>query len=445
MLCQYARPSPGYSSPAARTKFEPLCAASDAALDWTADPTSTTSNAIRHLSDRPLLTLLISSCLPCLLAQLCTLLLATTIRITRVCYIRVAVHRIFFCCTNDPTIAVSTSALHGRVFTHAPSLPIRFFQIVTTTTMRVHASIAIAAVAALTTVSRAALINLPTLYSCEPASIHILAKGNYTIEGRDGNSHKLVFRARIKKGVLAVTWDTVDLPANATALITVIDQISPTDTSNNSVQGSIFANPAGNTTCLAKARDHRSSAKQKTMVPTIIGIALGAFMVLVLLLIGGMLYRRRKEKSEKIEQDSVDLNHSYTQGSIPAGGSYMARLVPGLKLQEARPLPRDPVLESEHANYASTRRGTYYYKNGAAPDILAYAPSGSSFELPKYNHKNTQAYHHQSTPSSTGADPFSSQVDLGTEPFHHHQQRPLYQHKDWDESQTSFLSKKPSP
>ncbi len=237
--------------------------------------------------------------------------------------------------------------------------------------MRLANSIAWAALGALavtvaeSSFAAAALINVPALYSCEPADIRVLAKGNYTIEGRDSDSHKLVFRARVDKGVNLVTWDSVDLIANATAIITVTDQTTPKQTALVTASAIVQPNPSGNTTCLRQDDKSHATAKQKNMVATIIGIVLAAFVALVLLLVGGMMYRRKKEKAQKFENESLDLNHGMPQAGVPAGGSYMARLVPGLKLQEARPLPRDPVLESEQANYASTRRGTQYYYTNA--------------------------------------------------------------------------------
>lgn len=285
--------------------------------------------------------------------------------------------------------------------------------------MRACASIALAAVA-LASFSHAASITLPTLYSCEPATIRVSAQGNYTIEGRNGASRKLVFRAHVNQGVTSVNWDYVDLAANDTALITVTDQISASQTSDDAVQALVQANPMGNTTCLVKDKDkdHHSTPKQKSMVATIIGIALGAFFALVILLIAGMMYRRKREKLEKVEEDSVDLDHSYTQGSVPAGGSYMARLVPGLKLQEARPLPRDPVLESEQANYSSTRRGTQYYKND------------TSFDMP-YRHQ----WQPPSQPYRQSSNPFSEQQASTTQQQQHEL---LYQQQE--KSQSSFLS-----
>ncbi|SPO25170.1 uncharacterized protein UTRI_02721_B [Ustilago trichophora] len=362
----------------------------------------------------------------------------------------------------------------------------------------------------LATLASAAMINIPPLFSCEPASIRVLAKGNYTIEGRDLDTHELVFRAHVNKGVSSVNWDAVDLAPNATAVVTVTDQIgpSPTQTARVTAQALIQPNPTGDTTCLAKSdrkseRDRKgggATKSQKNMVPTIIGICLGAFLLLVILLVAGMMYRRKKEKVQKVDEDSVDLNHSYTtQGKVPAGSSYMARLVPGLVMQDARPLPRDPVLESEQANYASTRRGTHYYKNGTAPDVN---DPETGFELPSYgqsqrfskaglpqtndnnnNNNNITANngfyrregapradqsnpyaspHHQTgyqnyplhqqqnqQTTARDANPFASQADLSytqsppTQPQHQHQQQ-FYGQKDWGHSQTSFLNKKSS-
>ncbi|CBQ70971.1 conserved hypothetical protein [Sporisorium reilianum SRZ2] len=325
--------------------------------------------------------------------------------------------------------------------------------------MRLVSSIALVALA-FAAVSHAAFINLPTLYSCEPAAIRVLAKGNYTLEGRDLDTRKLHFRLRVQKGVSSVTWDAVDLPANATAIITVTDQIAASQTSAGSVQALVQPNPSGNTTCLADKKDKdRATAKQKNMVPTIIGIVLGAFFVLVLLLVAGMMYRRKKEKSQKIEEDSVDLSHSYSQ----AGGSYMARLVPGLKMNEARPLPRDPKLESEQADYASTRRGTHYYKSSAAAALDA-PTNAAGYELPNYNqsqrlsritshhssiaqppfqvYRDQQQQQWQQHPSQPpAANPFASQNDL---PGCYQLPNQMYQQNTWQHSQTSFLDKKSS-
>ncbi len=313
--------------------------------------------------------------------------------------------------------------------------------------MRIANSIAWAALGALAVIvaessfAAAALINVPALYSCEPADIRVLAKGNYTIEGRDSDSHKLVFRARVDKGVNLVTWDSVDLVANATAIITVTDQTSPKQTALVTASAIVQANPMGNTTCLREEENSRATAKQKNMVATIIGIVLAAFVALVLLLVGGMMYRRKKEKAQKFENESLDLNHGMPHAGVPAGGSYMARLVPGLKLQEARPLPRDPVLESEQANYASTRRGTQYYKH--TPDL------GGANANPNAMHATTGYYREGSPapqyPQYGHPNPFASQQDLHYPTSPQHQQHHLmYQNKDYDQSQTSFLSKKSS-
>ncbi|TKY87737.1 hypothetical protein EX895_003318 [Sporisorium graminicola] len=337
--------------------------------------------------------------------------------------------------------------------------------------MRFASSLALSTLA-FAALSHAAFINLPPLYSCEPATIQVLAKGNYTLEGRELDSHKVYFHLRVQKGVSSVTWDAVDLAADATALISVTDQISASQTAVGSVQAVIQPNPSGNTTCLAsdkKGKNH-TSAKQKNMVPTIIGIVLGAFFLLVLLLVAGMMYRRKKEKSQKIEEDSVDLSHNYTQ----AGGSYMARLVPGLKPEEARPLPRDHKLESEQANYASTRRGTQYYRNGAGAADLdnsnAAAPASggagiAGYELPNYNqsqrHSRLASNPHQQpysvyapnqqqeqqqrwqqpAPVPAAADPFASQNDL---PGCYQLPHQMYRQNSWQHSQTSFLDKQNS-
>ena len=335
--------------------------------------------------------------------------------------------------------------------------------------MRLTRSTALLTLASLAALSHAALFNLPTLYSCEPASIRVLAQGNYTLEGRDLDSHKLFFRVHVDKGVRSVTWDPVDLPANSTAVFTVTDQTSASQTSVGSVQGLVYPNPTGDTACLDTRKDKgRASSKQKNMVPTIVGIVLGAFFVLVLLLVAGMMYRRRKEKTQKVEEDSVDLNHGYT-GKTPAGGSYMAKLVPGLKLQDARPLPRDARLESELANYSSTRRGTHYYNSPPAPPTTS---ADAGYELPNYHQSQrlSRAQQHypypqqqwypqhpqpqqqqqqqqslqaqQPSPSpSAAANPFSSSPNL---PRCYDLPQDLYTQPDYQRSQTSFLSKKAS-
>lgn len=365
-------------------------------------------------------------------------------------------------------------------------------------------SVSITCLAFSATLASAAMFKLPILYSCEPAIIPVLAKGNYTIESRDSNSNELVFRAHVKKKVNSVTWDSVELPADASVIVTVIDQLSiaGNQTAIATASATVQPNPTGNTTCLLQAQRERkdndkggATKAQKNMVPTIVGIVLGAFFLLVVLLVGAMMYRRKKEKAQKVEDDSLDLNHGYGgQGNVPAGGSYMARLVPGLVMQDARPLPRDPVLESEQANYSSTRRGTHYYKNETGPDVT----NGSSFELPNYgqsqrfskagasqqqqsnNNNNVNGFcrrdgmpadqsaspyaAHQSNAqqrqqqyqyqqqagyqpygqqhnANANANPFASQKDLSYEQPNPHQ---VYEQKEWGHSQASFLTKKSS-
>lgn len=361
-------------------------------------------------------------------------------------------------------------------------------QVVTTSTT---AWLALA-LTALTSVM-SAQITLPTLYSCEPADIRVLAQGNFTIEGRDMDTHKLVFRAHAPQSVTSVTWSAVDLPPNATAVITVFDEADSFDTQDTFANASALVqpNPSGNTTCLHlfdKNNDPGhggSKAKQKNMVPTIVGVVLGAFFLLVLLLVGGMMYKRKKEKVQSLDYDGVDITQNLPIGNAPAGGNYMSRLVPGLKLQEAKPLPRDPVLESEQANYTSTRRGTYYNKKGTDPEVAAN--SAEVFELPSYGNGSQQqrrskmgvvqhGFHRkeehiptqgvyqtysqrqqqlqrQQQPGSneqygagTLVDPFASQSELDR-PLNQHlqQQQHVYASNDWDHhSQTSFLTKKSS-
>ncbi|KAJ1028174.1 hypothetical protein NDA13_003620 [Ustilago tritici] len=207
-------------------------------------------------------------------------------------------------------------------------------------------------------------LTLPTLTSCEPAEILISATGNYTIQGRDVATHKLVFHAHIDQGVDHVTWNPVDLPPNSIALISILDQTSPFTTSLTSSQAAIFPNPLGNTSCLARDKDrHRPTEAQKTMVATIIGIVLGAFFLLILLLLAGMMYRRKKERAVKEQDDCLD--HSCAGEQVIAGGSYMQRLVPGLSLQDAKPLPRDRGTEREQLDWASTRRANRHCKENA--------------------------------------------------------------------------------
>lgn len=306
-----------------------------------------------------------------------------------------------------------------------------------------------------------ALLNLPTLTTCEPADIRVLAKGNYTVEARDSVSHRLYFRKRIRKGVSLVTWSAVDLPLNSTAIVTVTDQIGSAATATSVVTDTaqVLPNPTGDVSCLKEADRHPSNngtgnitslnnpnsnssnstdanidsenadrnhddrhRKQKSMIPTIIGIVVGAFLLLIVLLVGGMIWRRQKEKGEKIESDSVDL-HDAPQGAVPAGGSYMARLVPGLKLTEARPLPRDPVLEGEQEAYANTRRGTMYYKTnpnnpgGVAVDGLPGSP-GSQYSTVTQGQQQAQRYNPpQHSPYSSNQPYGTSQHTYVTNPF----------------------------
>ncbi|KAI3484308.1 hypothetical protein L1887_52621 [Cichorium endivia] len=124
-----------------------------------------------------------------------------------------------------------------------------------TNTMRLANLIAWAALGALAVIfaessfAAAALINVPALYSCEPADIACLPRATTPSKGRDSDSHKLVFRARVDKGVNLVTWDSVDLIANATAIITVTDQTTPKQTALVTASAIVQPNPSGNTTC----------------------------------------------------------------------------------------------------------------------------------------------------------------------------------------------------
>lgn len=178
------------------------------------------------------------------------------------------------------------------------------------------------------------------------------------------------------------------------------------------------------------------------------------------------MYRRKKEKTHKVEDDSLDLNHGYAGRNVPAGGSYMAKLVPGLKLQDAKPLQRDYRLEREQHDYASTRRGTRYY-NGNTPDVGGKGEAG--FELPSYGKggrvssfyrrdglpvdqtspKNgpCQVYN-SSTPQQQGGaaarDPFASQPELLYQQDQHTADGVYGQNNGWDHSQSSFLTKKSS-
>lgn len=310
----------------------------------------------------------------------------------------------------------------------------------------------------LATLAWGATVSLPNLYSCTPAEIRVHTTGNYTIEGHDSASKQLVFRAHVNAGVKRVTWDAVDLPANATALVTVTDQTgpSPTQTSVVTATALVAPNPVGNYTCLAALKDNDSDGGkkhgQKTLVPTIVGVVAGAFVLLVLLLVGGALWRRKKERAQKIENESVDLSHSYsTQGKVPAGTSYMARLVPGLNIQEARPLPRDRHLESEQEQYASTRRGTQYYHNTPAYDLPPRQRTEPGQEY-QTQHQSGE-YYHQGYPSvwrgKEAEDPFASKVDLHDPQQQHFQHQPQGQgvynqnHGEWNNySESSFMSNK---
>ncbi|SOV09065.1 uncharacterized protein UDID_03695 [Ustilago sp. UG-2017a] len=280
-------------------------------------------------------------------------------------------------------------------------------------------------------------LTLPTLTSCEPAEILISATGNYTIQGREVATHKLVFHAHIDQGVDHVTWNPVDLPPNSIALISILDQTSPFTTSLTSSQAAILPNPLGNTSCLARNKDrHRSTGAQKTMVATIIGIVLGAFFLLVLLLVAGMMYRRKKERAVKEQDDCVD--HSCAREQVIAGGSYMQRLVPGLSLQDAKPLPRDRSTEREQLDWASTRRANRHCKENAGG-----GRGRGGFELPNYN--PTPGTGGNADGARGGArtrDPFASHPDS---PYNHTQQQQQQQqqheeHKgtERDKPQNSF-------
>ncbi|CCF51696.1 hypothetical protein NDA11_001067 [Ustilago hordei] len=265
-------------------------------------------------------------------------------------------------------------------------------------------------------------VTLPSLTSCEPAEILISATGNYTIQGRDIATHKLVFHEHIDQGVDHVTWNPVDLPPNSIALISILDQTSPSTTSLTSSQAAILPNALGNTSCLARDKGRRkTTGAQKTMVATIIGIVLGAFFLLVLLLVIGMMYRRKKEKEVKEQDDCVD--HSCAGEQVIAGGSYMQRLVPGLSLQDAKPLPRDRSTEREQLDWASTRRANRHCKENTGGGAGGAGGAGGGFELPNYNPTPATRGNADSAREAKTKDPFASQPNSPYNPTQQQQQQ----------------------
>ncbi|EST05775.1 hypothetical protein PSEUBRA_004798 [Kalmanozyma brasiliensis GHG001] len=267
----------------------------------------------------------------------------------------------------------------------------------------------------LTPLALAATLTLPTLYTCSPANITVAARGNWTLEGRDSSTNKLVLRRRMDRGDTSVLWDAVDLPSNSTALFVLTDQIRSNITSLATAQGLILASPTGNTTCLSTSKKSSNRGKGKNTVPEIIGIVLGVFLLLVILLVGGMMYRRKKERRQRVEEDDISDNY----GAKAPGSGYMARLVPGLKM-ESRPLPRDPVLEDEQKAYASTRRGTQYYNNH--PGYGHGVSQDGAWRREEQQGWDQQQYL-QRQPSTT--DPFASQTHI--QPY-----QSSYAQRDWN-------------
>lgn len=249
---------------------------------------------------------------------------------------------------------------------------------------------------------RGATITVPPLYQCEPAVLTVATQGNFTFEARDNATRKILFREKLDAGTTQITWSAVNLTADATAWFQVIDQVGTrrSQTTTDNVTAVVLNSPTGNTSCLKESdKDSSTTNKQSSKVPTIVGICLGVFFLLIILLVGLMVYRRKKERRQRIDNDSVDESHrgGYTQ----PGGGYMAKLVPGLNLQAARPLPRDIELEGEQAKYADERRMTRHYsrpneaevRTAKVPNLPTYGQSQRLSKMPtRQQPRNTSHY-----------------------------------------------------
>ncbi|PWZ01637.1 hypothetical protein BCV70DRAFT_140988, partial [Testicularia cyperi] len=234
----------------------------------------------------------------------------------------------------------------------------------------------------------------PTLYQCEPAVFNVSATGNFTIEGRDAATRKLVFRSREDENVTQVTWSAVDLAAGSSAIIEVTDQIGKRRSQTESINATsiILDSPTGNKTCLETHKKSSSASKTRSAIPAIVGASLGGFVFLMILLVGFMMYRRRKERGlEKFDNNETNDWHSNGQAPQPGQG-YMAKLVPGLNLGEARPLPRDPVLESQQAEYAlSVRNSRHFTRPKHHPRVNSRGDHDIDNQLPSYNQSQRQS------------------------------------------------------
>ncbi|KAN0060109.1 hypothetical protein ACQY0O_008083 [Thecaphora frezii] len=256
---------------------------------------------------------------------------------------------------------------------------------------------------AVTLVASASAVNLtiPTLMQCEPATFQIEARGNVTIGAKDASRMVNVMRAFVpvmgsrnwtwcvvlldrthirpcytlltSKVVLfsalhththtlsrslppfAVTREAVELPENGIAVFLVTDFFgsSPFDIAQHYATAVVGPSPTNNTACLPPrytkhlTDDLPSSHAKSIEVPVIAGVLVG-FLCLLLGLVMLVMVRRRRERllAEKCQNEAGDLQdesrHLVPPDYTPAGGGYMAKLVPGLQInspQPAAPLP----------------------------------------------------------------------------------------------------------
>lgn len=304
----------------------------------------------------------------------------------------------------------------------------------------------------------AATITVPPLYQCEPVNLTIAAEGNFTIEARDNATHKILFREKVDAGVTQVTW-TVNLTAADTAWFEVIDQVGTrrSQTTVDNATAVVLDSPTGNTSCLSKNAKAKATTKQKSMVATIIGVCLGVFLLLIIGLVGLMVYRRKKERRQRMDNDSVDDSHrgDYVQ----PGGGYMAKLVPGLNFHAARPLPRDIELETEQAKYADERRMTRHYTRPTEVSEARTTRETRETRLPTYGQsqrlsrmqqqqRGVTSYNGRQNPDNTYLTDtsFGNQYEGAadtSDPFDsRYEQHPsLYENgqSGWNQSQGAFL------
>ncbi|EPQ29993.1 uncharacterized protein PFL1_02666 [Pseudozyma flocculosa PF-1] len=265
-------------------------------------------------------------------------------------------------------------------------------------------------------------LTIPALAQCEPATFQIEAKGNVTIGAKDASRMSNVMRAFVPvMGTVSWTWDIVELPENETAIFIVTDFFgsSPFDIAQHFATAVVGASPTNNSACLPMRFKHTPQDlprrhQRSIEVPVIVGVLIGFVGLLVGLVVLVMLRRRRErrmaEKNPDANGDPQDeARRLVPPDYTPAGGGYMAKLVPGLQMAAPPPPPAAPStagsrtrsgrrrnfrtwrrtdeddLDGDLPSYGESQNHSRVIPPGYAGSLVAAAGAGSavgqSFEL----------------------------------------------------------------